>query len=93
MVSALAKVEQNEERLVESISQDIYIQIVNLARIYDLQLIVASLDALYYLSEIGEGTCECISMVKHCIGEHTAMQLFLWLFAFVWNCLISVTTW
>ncbi|XP_067945739.1 AT-rich interactive domain-containing protein 2-like [Watersipora subatra] len=67
VVAALAKVEQNEECLVEALPQDIYSQIVSLARIYDLQLIVAALDALYYLSEIGEGPCNSIALVKHCI--------------------------
>lgn len=69
IMAALSQVEQNEERLVESLTQDVYCQIVSLARIYDLQLIVAALDALYYLSEIGEAACESISLVKHCIGE------------------------
>ena len=69
IISALAKVEQNEESLIEVLSQDIYCQIVSLARVYDLQLIIASLDALYFLSEIGEAPCESISLVKHSIGE------------------------
>ena len=69
IISALAKVEQNEESLIEVLSQDIYCQIVSLARVYDLQLIIASLDALYFLSEIGEAPCESISLVKHSIGK------------------------
>ena len=69
IISALAKVEQNEESLIEVFSQDIYCQIVSLASVYDLQLIIASLNALYFLSEIGEAPCESISLVEHSIGK------------------------
>jgi len=65
----LSQVEQNEDILVESLSRDIYVQVIALARLYDLQLIVASLDALYYLSEIGEGPCESIAGVRYSIGK------------------------
>ena len=60
--------EQNEESLIESLPADIYAQIVTLARVYDIQLIIAALDALYFLSELGESMCEAISLVRHCIG-------------------------
>lgn len=69
VLTGLSQVEQNEESLLECLSADIFTQIVSLARIYDLQLIIASLDTLYYLSELGEGMCEAISLVKHSIGK------------------------
>lgn len=77
VIAALSQVEQNEERLLEYLTQDIYHQIVSLARICDLQLIVSSLDALYHLSEMGEATCECMSLVKHCIGTHYTLSTLL----------------
>lgn len=69
VLSALAQTEANEEMLCDALHFDIYCKIVSLARVYDLQLIMASLDCLYYLSEIGESTCDGIASVKHCIGE------------------------
>ena len=70
MVSALAQVESNEEVLLDSLGGDTYERIVSLARIHDLQLIIASLDALYFLSELGETSCENIAAVQHCIGRY-----------------------
>lgn len=70
MISALTQVESNEEVLLDSLSGDTYQQIVSLARIHDLQLIISSLDALYFLSELGETSCENIAAVKHCIGMY-----------------------
>jgi len=69
VLAGLAQVDQNEEVLVESLMETTYKQIVSLARIYDLQLIISALDALYFLSEMGEATCDSISKVNHCIGE------------------------
>ena len=71
--------EQNEESLIESLPADIYTQIVTLARVYDIQLIIAALDALYFLSELGESMCEAISLVRHCIGRSSNDMLTLWL--------------
>lgn len=62
--------EQNEEVLIDSLPSDIYTQIVTLARVRDIQLIIAALDALYFLSELGESMCEAISLVRHCIGQY-----------------------
>lgn len=68
-LSALAQVEANEDVLEEALSSDVYERIVALARIHDLQLIIGSLDALLYLSEIGETSCESIASVHNSIGK------------------------
>ena len=69
ILAALAQVEANEDCLCDALDSVIYNKIVSLARIYDLQLIMAALDCLYYLSDIGEAACDGIANVKHCIGQ------------------------
>lgn len=69
MLSALAQVESNEEVLTDSLTFDLYERVVSLARIYDLQLIIAALDTLYYLSEMGEISCEGIAAVSYSTGR------------------------
>ena len=75
IIAGLSQMEQNEESLIESLPADIYTQIVTLARVYDIQLIIAALDALYFLSELGESMCEAISLVRHCIGRSSKADI------------------
>ena len=68
VLSALAQIESNEQLLSDSLDAAVYCKVVSLARVYDLQLIMASLDCLFFLSDIGEVLCDGIASVKHSIG-------------------------
>ena len=65
----LCQVEENEETLGESLEEKNYIDIVNKLTVQDIQLIVATLEVLYQLSELGEVTTTHIASVKTCVGK------------------------
>eukprot|EP00112_Aurelia_sp_Birch-Aquarium-sp1_P002034 Seg1221.12 transcript_id=Seg1221.12/GoldUCD/mRNA.D3Y31 product="AT-rich interactive domain-containing protein 2" protein_id=Seg1221.12/GoldUCD/D3Y31 len=65
-ISILAKLsshEENEDVLSEALSEDIYSELIRCLTAPDIQLILNSLDALYYLSDLGEATATAIVLV------------------------------
>jgi len=68
--SILAKLsgqQENEDVLSEAISQDVYEELIKCLTIPDIQLILNALDALYFLSDLGEATATAVVMVNKSI--------------------------
>ena len=69
MLSKLCQTDANDLFLEEKLDDQIYDDIVRLLGVYDIQIIVNSLEALYQLSEIGEHTCTKIAAVRCAVGK------------------------
>ena len=70
MVSKLCLVNYNDTVIGESLDDKIIEDIVRLMNVFDIQIIVSSLEALYQLSELGEQTTAKIAAVRHAVGEY-----------------------
>lgn len=57
--------------LTDRLEEPLYTDIVRLMNVFDIQIIVYSLEALYQLSELGEHTTTKIAAVKHAVGKYT----------------------
>ncbi|XP_061176440.1 AT-rich interactive domain-containing protein 2-like isoform X2 [Saccostrea echinata] len=67
ILSKLCLLDENEDQLTESLEDALYADIVRLMNVFDIQIIVYSLEALYQLSELGEHTTTKIAAVKHAV--------------------------
>lgn len=69
ILSKLCLLDENEDMLTDSLEESLYADIVRLMNVFDIQIIVYSLEALYQLSELGEHTTTKIAAVKHAVGK------------------------
>ncbi|KAL8617896.1 hypothetical protein ACOMHN_016552 [Nucella lapillus] len=67
MVSKLCQLEKNEVVLSEGLEGEMYVRMVQLLTVHDIQLIVHTLEALYQLSELGETSTDRIAHVKQAV--------------------------
>ncbi|XP_052708274.1 AT-rich interactive domain-containing protein 2-like isoform X2 [Crassostrea angulata] len=67
ILSKLCLLDQNEDMLTDRLEEPLYADIVRLMNVFDIQIIVYSLEALYQLSELGEHTTTKIAAVKHAV--------------------------
>lgn len=66
----LSKVEDNGVLICEYVDQDSYREVMMLLTLPDLMLLMASLEVLYLLAQLGEIPCTKISSVDHSIGTN-----------------------
>lgn len=64
----LSKVEDNGVLICEYVDQDSYREVTLLLTLPDLMLLMASLEVLYLLAQLGEIPCSKIATVDHSIG-------------------------
>lgn len=69
ILAKLCKIEENVDIICECVEQESYREIVNHLSLQDILLLLASLEALYMLSSLGEMTCTKIIKVERSIGE------------------------
>ena len=69
MLANLSLVSDNYSPLSESLEHWVYVDIVNMLLVHDIQLIVHTLETLYQLSELGELPASRIAEVRAAIGE------------------------
>lgn len=64
----LSKGDDNGVLICEYVDQDSYREVMMLLTLPDLMLLMASLEVLYLLAQLGEITCSKIASVDHSIG-------------------------
>lgn len=64
----LSKAEDNSVLICEYVDQDSYREVTMLLTLPDLMLLMASLEVLYLLAQLGEIPCSKIASVDHSIG-------------------------
>lgn len=64
----LSKVEDNGVLICEYVDQDSYKEVMLLLTLPDLMLLMASLEVLYLLAQLGDVPCTKIAAVDHSIG-------------------------
>lgn len=64
----LSKAEDNGVLICEYVDQDSYREVMMLLTLPDLMLLMASLEVLYLLAQLGEIPCSKIASVDHSIG-------------------------
>lgn len=69
ILGKMCQIEENEVHIAEGLDNSIYNQLLRLACVFDIQLIVHSLETLYQLSELGEETSTKIASVKNAVGK------------------------
>lgn len=67
ILGKMCQIEENEQHIAEGLDEGIYHQLLRLACVFDIQLIVHSLETLYQLSELGEETSTKIASVKNAV--------------------------
>ncbi|XP_055510799.1 AT-rich interactive domain-containing protein 2-like [Leucoraja erinacea] len=69
ILAKLCKIEENVDIICECVEQESYREIVNHLSLQDILLLLASLEALYMLSSLGEMTCTKIIKVERSIDQ------------------------
>lgn len=69
----LSKVEDNGVLICEYVDQESYREVTLLLTLPDLMLLMASLEVLYLLAQLGEVPCSKIASVDHSIGINYLM--------------------
>lgn len=67
----LSKVDDNAVLICEYVDQDSYREVTMLLTLPDLMLLMACLEVLYLLAQLGEVPCSKIASVDHSIGERS----------------------
>ena len=65
----LSKVEDNGMLICEYVDHDSYKEVIGLLSLPDLMLLMASLEVLYLLAELGEIPCSKIASVDRSVGK------------------------
>ena len=73
----LSKAEDNSVLICEYVDQDSYREVIMLLTLPDLMLLMASLEVLYLLAQLGEIPCSKIASVDHSIGRNPLLSMFL----------------
>lgn len=74
----LSKVEDNGVLICEYVDQDSYREVMMLLTLPDLMLLMASLEVLYLLAQLGEIPCSKIAFVDHSIGTNLPLSRAFW---------------
>lgn len=69
----LSKAEDNGVLICEYVDQESYREVTMLLTLPDLMLLMASLEVLYLLAQLGEIPCSKIATVNHSIGINSLM--------------------
>lgn len=69
----LSKVEDNGVLICEYVDQESYREVTLLLTLPDLMLLMASLEVLYLLAQLGEVPCSKIASVDHSIGINSLL--------------------
>lgn len=64
----LSKADDNGVLICEYVDQESYREVIMLLTLPDLMLLMASLEVLYLLAQLGEIPCSKIASVDHSIG-------------------------
>lgn len=72
----LSKAEDNGVLICEYVDQESYREVMALLTLPDLMLLMASLEVLYLLAQLGEVPCSKIASVDHSIGRHRIYILY-----------------
>lgn len=72
----LSKADDNGVLICEYIDQDSYREVTMLLTLPDLMLLMASLEVLYLLAQLGEVPCSRIASVDHSIGMNPLLSFF-----------------
>lgn len=70
----LSKAEDNSVLICEYVDQDSYREVIMLLTLPDLMLLMASLEVLYLLAQLGEIPCSKIASVDHSIGRNPLLS-------------------
>ena len=73
ILGKMCQIEENEVHISEGLDNSIYNHLLRLACVFDIQLIVHSLETLYQLSELGEETSTKIASVKNAVGKSVTL--------------------
>jgi len=68
-VGRLSQVDMNEDAICAHVDDVIYEQIIALLMLHDIQIVVAALEALYQLSELGDVTTTRIAQVSAAVSK------------------------
>jgi len=68
-VSRLSQLDVNEDALSSQLDDVVYDQLVALLLLHDVQIVVAALEALYQLSELGDVTTTRIAHVSAAVSK------------------------
>jgi len=68
-VGRLSQVDMNEDVLCSHLDDAIYEQMIALLVLHDIQVVVAALEALYQLSELGDVTTTRIAQVSAAVSK------------------------
>lgn len=81
--------------LTDRLEEPLYADIVRLMNVFDIQIIVYSLEALYQLSELGEHTTTKIAAVKHAVGKYTETTSLLRVHShiYIFFCVFAKESW
>lgn len=71
----LSKAEDNGMLICEYVDQDSYREVIMLLTLPDLMLLMASLEVLYLLAQLGEIPCSKIASVDHSVGRNPQLSL------------------
>ena len=66
----LSKADDNSVLICEYVDQESYREVMTLLSLPDLMLLMASLEVLYLLAQLGEIPCSRMASVDHSIGTH-----------------------
>lgn len=70
----LSKADDNSVLICEYVDQESYREVMMLLTLPDLMLLMASLEVLYLLAQLGEVSCSKIASVDHSIGTTQNQQ-------------------
>ena len=65
----LSQVDMNEDAICSHVDDIIYEQMIALLMLHDIQIVVAALEALYQLSELGDVTTTRIAQVSAAVSK------------------------
>ena len=65
----LSQVDMNEDVICSYLGDVIYEQMIALLMLHDIQIVVAALEALYQLSELGDVTTTRIAQVSAAVSK------------------------
>jgi len=69
-IGRLSQVDMNEDVICSHLDDVVYEQLIALLMLHDIQIIVAALEALYQLSELGDVTTTRIAQVSAAVSEY-----------------------
>jgi len=74
-IGRLSQVDMNEDVICSHLDDVVYEQLIALLMLHDIQIIVAALEALYQLSELGDVTTTRIAQVSAAVSEYQSDEV------------------